>query len=243
MRKMFLVLAFVMLFSGIAGAQSVEFGLRAAVGDSSDIRVVYSEYYEVQPTVVLELERRRLPADDISVLLFLSRQSRVSPEVVLQWRLAGENWWAITQRLRLEPAVYYVPVPDHVRPGPPYGKAYGYYRKHPRGGGKTSLREALRKQEQPDFDDNDIRNLVQLRLVSDYYGHRAEDVMGRRERGEDFGGMIRVEYEKKRGKGRLTEERKQELKQEKKHRKKHGSDDDDEYSGKGKAWKKYKRED
>ena len=79
MRKIFFVLAFGMLFAGIAGAQSVELGLRAAVGDSSDIRVVYSEYYEVQPTVVLELEKRRLPADDISVLLFLSRQSRVSP--------------------------------------------------------------------------------------------------------------------------------------------------------------------
>ncbi len=243
--------------AGAADAQTMEFGMKVGPGGLSEIGFVYSEYYRVQPAVVVDLERRRLPEDDVSVLLFLSQHSGMAPAMILKWRVAGDSWWVITQRLRLDPvAVYYVPIPDHVHPGPPYGKAYGHYRKHPQGKQKkSSLREAAEQRQAFVFDDDDIRNLVQLRLVSGHYGYRAEEVMQRRERGELFNRMIKTEYERKHGKSSLREaaqepqrddrrdqrspdadryerDRKKE-KQEKKD-KKHGRYDDDGHPGKGK---------
>lgn len=246
-----------LFLAGSADAQTMEFGMKVGPGGLSEIGFVYSEYYRVQPAVVVDLERRRLPEDDVSVLLFLSQQSGMAPAMILKWRAAGDSWWVITQRLRLDPvAVYYVPVPDHVRPGPPYGRAYGHYRKHPQGKQKkSSLREAAEQRQAFVFDDDDIRNLVQLRLVSGHYGYRAEEVMQRRERGELFNRMIRTEYERKHRKSSLREavqepqrddrrgrrsqeddryerDRKKEKKEKKD--KKHGRYDDDDHPGKGK---------
>lgn len=215
------------LLAGHAGAQVMEFGLKATPKGISEIGFVYTEYYRVQPAVVVDLERR-LSEDDMSVLLFLSGKSRTAPDVILRWRLAGDSWWIITERLRLDPLeIYYVPLPDYVQPGPPFGKAYGHFKEKHRG--KRTLRDALVKERRIAFDDDDIRNLVQLRLVSEYYGYSPEEVIKRRERGELFSRMIRAEHEKRHGKRHLKDvmkeekrERKKEEKAEKKHKKEYG---------------------
>ena len=41
----------------------------------------------------------------------------------------GMSWWDISVRYGIRPEVYYVPVA--VAPGPPYGKAWGHYKKAP----------------------------------------------------------------------------------------------------------------
>lgn len=193
-----------MTFEGYVGAQVMEFSLKAAPDGISEIGLVYSEYYRVQPAVVVDLERKRLSEDDMSVLLFLSGMGRVAPEVILRRRLAGDSWWMITERLRLDPMkIYYVPVPEHVQPGPPFGKAYGHFKVKQRG--KLTLSDTLLKEHRIALDDDDIRNLVQLRLVSEYYGYPPEEIIKRRERGEQFGRMIRYEHEKRHRKKNLKE--------------------------------------
>lgn len=206
------------LFEGHVGAQVMEFGLKAAPDGISEIGFVYSEYYHVQPTVVVDLERKRLSEDDMSVLLFLSGRGRIAPEVILRWRLAGDSWWMITERLKLDSEIYYVPVPEHVQPGPPFGKAYGHFKVKRRG--KQTLSDTFLKERRIAFDDDDIRNLVQLRLVSEYYGYPPEEIIKRRERGEQFGRMIRYEHEKKHTKKNLKEKMKEE-KADKRHKKGH----------------------
>ncbi len=232
----FMAVGLWILFGISAGAQVMEFGFKATPEGITEIGFVYSEYYRVQPAVIVDLEKRRLPEDDMSVLLFLSGRAHVAPEVILKWRLAGESWWVITERLRLDPVtVYYVPIPDHVQPGPPFGKAYGYFKK--RKHGKTLEQEVFAKGRGPLFDDDDIRNLVQLRLVSDYYRYRPEDVMARRSRGEHFRNIIKAEHEKKHGKKGLRDvlkEDKQERKEDRieKWQRKGG----EEHKGKKKHW-------
>lgn len=230
MKRLLMVTAIWMLLVGGVHAQVIEFGLKATPEGITEIGFVYSEYYRIPPAVVVDLERRRLPEDDISVLLFLSARARVAPEVILRWRLGGESWWLITERLRLDPVtVYYVPIPEHVRPGPPFGKAYGYFRQHHQKKGLAS--RLVEKQSGHLLDDDDIRNLVQLRLVSEYYGYRPEYVMERRGGGEHFGRIIRTEHEKKHGKKSLKDALKEEKRAERAEKKQKMHEDD--HPGKG----------
>lgn len=220
-RVVLFVLILGVLFEGHVGAQVMEFGIKATPDGISEIGFVYSEYYRVQPAVVVDLERKRLSEDDMSVLLFISGRARVAPEVILRWRLAGDSWWMITERLRLDPMeIYYVPVSEHVQPGPPFGKAYGHFKakRH------SKLSDAFLKERRIAFDDDDIRNLVQLRLVSEYYGYPPEEIIKRRERGERFSRMIRYEHEKRHEKKNLKEKMREE-KADKRHKKGHDHPD------------------
>ena len=58
--------------------------------------------------------------------------------------------------------------------GPPYGNAYGHYKKYKKDYKKVVLV------------DDDVVNLVNLRFMSEYHGIAAELVMDRRGRGEKF---------------------------------------------------------
>ena len=77
----------------------------------------------------------------------------------------------ITLHYGLTPEIYYVPV---TRVGPPYGNAYGHYKKY-----KNDYRRVV-------LVDNDVVNLVNLRFMSEYHGIPPETVMDRRGRGEAF---------------------------------------------------------
>jgi hypothetical protein len=68
--------------------------------------------------------------------------------------------------------VYYVPVA--VRSGPPYGRAYGHYKK-PRKEWNTIV-----------LTDADVVNLVELRFISEHYHVAPERVIDLRERDVDF---------------------------------------------------------
>ncbi len=72
------------------------------------------------------------------------------------------------------PEIYYVPV---ARVGPPYGNAYGHYKRH-----KNDYRKVV-------LADDDVINLVNLRFMSEYHGIAAETVIDRRGRGEKFAVM------------------------------------------------------
>lgn len=150
------------------------------------IRVTYSDYYKVESSLVEKLEGRKFSEDDISVALFLAGKGKVNPDVILVYREKGLSWLDITIKLGFGVDIFYIPIPANVHIGPPYGKAYGYWRKH---GVKSKVKIV--------FDDWDIRNLVQLRLVCDYYGYKPEDVIKWREEGKKFDAIIFEGHEKK----------------------------------------------
>ena len=79
----------------------------------------------------------------------------------------------ITLRYGLSPEIYYVPI--SVSPGPPYGKAYGYYKNKPRKEWKKIV-----------FKDSDIINLVNLKFTSEHYKYSPNEVIKMREEGKNF---------------------------------------------------------
>lgn len=153
------------------------------------VTVTYSQYYKVEPGIVNGLVAQKVSNDDISVALFLANLAKVTPETVIGYRAKGLSWADITGQLGVKPDVYFVGLP--AKPGPPYGNAWGYWKK---------------RQAQPttafNLGDDDIRNLVQLRLVNQYYKVKPRTVIQWRGSGKDFSTIIADQNGKKMGQGK-----------------------------------------
>jgi len=155
-------------FATHAGAQTAV----AASFQIGDFRLAVSNYYHVPEREVVVIHERRVRDEELPVVFFMAQHAHVSPSVIVDLRLRGMSWWSISTRYHIGPEVYYVPV--SVAPGPPYGKAYGYYKK-PRNQWKTIV-----------LSDDDVVNMVQLRFVSDHYHMSPEKVMESRGKSGSF---------------------------------------------------------
>jgi hypothetical protein len=151
-----------------ANAQT-PFSVSASVGD---FHVAVSNYYHVPEREVIVVRQRRIPEDELPVVFFIAQRAHVAPETIVDMRLRGTSWWDISVRYGLGADVYYVPVA--VRSGPPYGRAYGHYKK-PRKEWNTIV-----------LTDADVVNLVELRFISEHYHVAPERVIEMRERDVDF---------------------------------------------------------
>jgi hypothetical protein len=77
---------------------------------------------------------------------------------------------------------------DVVVTGPPYGRAYGYYKKKPKKDWRTIV-----------LGDDDVVNLVNLKFMSEHYGYPPEKIIKMRSGGKEFVSIydeIRKEKEK-----------------------------------------------
>ncbi len=171
-----------------ASAQGVSTGISIANGELRSFYLAIGDYYRVpESRVVYVKERHRVPDEELSVVFFLAARAHVDPQVIIDLRVRQRmSWLNITFHYGLTPEIYYVPVQ---RVGPPYGKAYGHYKKHGRDYRKVVLSDA------------DVVNLVNLRFISEYHGVAAEVVMDRRGKGERFV-VINEHYYKEKGKHR-----------------------------------------
>ncbi len=165
----------------------VDFGAAIRVGDDSNLFLrISSRYFDRDPEVVQQCEAQYGDPDDVAVALFLSNRCGVPPERIFDLRRERMSWWQIGVRLGAPVDVWFVPVTHN--PGPPYGRAYGYWRKfqhNPRYHFALSDREA--------------RDLVALRVMHDYYGLRPAQAMQLRERGGDIRHLVAGEYRTRHG--------------------------------------------
>ena len=148
-----------------------------------DFNIAVSNYYHVPEREVIVLRERRIRDEDLPVVLFIAQRARVTPATIVDLRLRGMSWWDISVRYGIRPEVYYVPVV--VTPGPPYGKAWGHYKKKHRKQWDTIV-----------LADDDVVNLVHVRFLSDYYGVPPERVIEYRGHHADY---VAVNYEVARG--------------------------------------------
>ena len=149
------------------------------------------EYFRVPEREVVVIRERRIPDEEIPVVFFIAQKARVIPQTIIDLRLGGKSWMDITLRFGLSPEIYYVPVKVEVK-GPPYGKAYGYYKNKPRKEwGKIVLKDA------------DVINFVNLKFISEYHGYPAEEVIKMRSAKKHF---VVVNDDIKKGKGKEKKE-------------------------------------
>jgi hypothetical protein len=158
------VLGLALLSSPVGAETTVRFGVATS---SLQFDFLYSDYGVER--VVVEREVAVLGEPDLLVALHLCRVTGTDLEVVVGWRRSGMSWDDITRRCRRDGSIYYVELPPDVT-GPPYGRACGHWKKHPRSDVHPS--------------DAEIREFVLVRSVASHCGMSAGDVVHLRARGE-----------------------------------------------------------
>jgi hypothetical protein len=184
MKKILIAITFLVL-AVPAAAQNVSTGISIADGVVKSFYLAIGDYYRVPESRVVHVKKHyRVRDEELPVVFFLAARAHVDPDVIIDLRFGQRmSWLNITFHFGLTPEIYYVPVK---RVGPPYGKAYGHYKKHGHDYNKVVLA------------DSDVVNLVNLRFISDYHGAAPEVVMDMRGQGQLF---VVINDEVRKGKG------------------------------------------
>lgn len=113
------------------------------------------------PRTVIEpiLPRLTYWEADLPVVLFLARHSRRPVHFIVDLRAQGLGWSVILGRVGLPPDLLFAGIDRD--PGPPYGRAWGHWKK--RGRGVT-------------LSDRDFAGLVQVQIAARHGGLRAWDL-------------------------------------------------------------------
>ena len=165
----------------------IDLGAKLRINDDTDVFIaVSSRYFQHDREVVVQWRDRYDDPDDCTVALFLSRHSGKSPRQIFILRREGLSWWEIGLRLEIPAKVWFVAVSHD--PGPPYGNAYGHWRKHK----KNPKHQMI-------LTDAEARNLVSIRMIHEYYGVSASVAMKQRASGKDIQTLMAGEYRKRHG--------------------------------------------
>jgi hypothetical protein len=162
-------------FSALSLAAQVQAG---AVFSGDGLRSFYfaiGNYYHVPDREVVVVRARAVPPDEVPVVFYIAQQARVEPTVILDLRRRGLSWADVAIHFRLNPDIY------NFRGGPPYGKAYGYWKKHP-------PRDA------------EVIDAVNVHFLSDYHRVSPDVVRAERSRGSSYAVVAR-DFEAKSSKG------------------------------------------
>jgi hypothetical protein len=157
-------------------------------GDRTYLNISAAHFGSDRNETVAVARRLSDPERDLPVLLFLAAESGRSLQFILDLRLGGLSWWEVRARLGIPPDRVIVVLPRD--PGPPYGKAHGYYRKHPRG-----------QQAEVILTDAEFADWVGIRVLSQAYGMEPIAVIEARQSGRQLGQVVLEEEKKKAGKG------------------------------------------
>ncbi len=177
------------LMQGVAVAQvrDVDFGISISDGRLRDFYLAIGDHYGVPPRQVVEVrERYRCPDEDLPVVYFLAARAHVEPAAIISLRVQKMPWLNVAFHYHLTPDIFFIPVAAE-RIGPPYGHAYGYYRKY--GPARDWKKIALT--------DHEVVDLVNLRFMSEHYKMTPEAVIAMRSRESKF---VVINDEIKRGK-------------------------------------------
>ncbi|MEW5746338.1 MAG: hypothetical protein AB1805_12975 [Nitrospirota bacterium] len=214
-------LGLVVIF-GMAGRAEAQVDVGISIGEEGlrGFHLAVGEYYHVpQREVIIIIKEKRIRDEELPVVLFLAQRARVPYTRIVELRQRGMSWIDITLHFGLSPEIYYVPV--KVVSGPPYGKAYGYYKKKPKKEWK-----AIR------LDDDDVVNFVNLKFISGYHGYSPERVIELRSRGRDFV-AINDEVKREKGRGRDRNKERDKDREHGKLEKEHGKKEKNKDKGKG----------
>jgi hypothetical protein len=185
----FIGLALVIATPASHAGADISFGMHAPIGDDGNLFFsISSRYFDREPEVVDDWGHRIPNPDDLAVFFHICHESRLAPEVVYRYRRMGLSWYDVGIRAGLPTQVWYVPVERD--PGPPYGKAHGYWRNHDHDGRHAKL------------SDRQVRDLVSVRMAHEYYGVSPEVARNWRREGCDVRTMMTREYRSRHDEGR-----------------------------------------
>jgi hypothetical protein len=169
----------------VRAGTDIDFGTKIRAADDSELfMAIASRYFGRDPADVRDWRSRYRDPDDAAVALFLSARSGKNQDAVSRLRSGGRSWWEVGRKLEVQPADWFVPCP--YRPGPPYGNAYGYWRKY-----ESNHKHRF------ELKDREARDLVAVRMLHDYYGMSPAEAMKWRAGQQDVQSLMAREYRKR----------------------------------------------
>ena len=175
MKLKIMSIIFFLIFFIMTGFTQTKIDAGISIG-SEGLRGFYlsiGNYYHVPEKEVVVVRDRKIPDEELPVVFFIAGRAGVAPKVIVNLRLGGSSWYDISIRYGIYPDAYYIPL--KVRPGPPYGKAYGYYKNRPK-----------KEWKKIKLSDNDIINLVNLKFISEHNKYSPEKIIKMRSKGEHY---------------------------------------------------------
>ncbi|HEV8334855.1 MAG TPA: hypothetical protein VGR67_00355 [Candidatus Polarisedimenticolia bacterium] len=159
-RKHFLGAVLLILTAAPAVHAAVSFDVSMGMNVNEDTRIFLNVSNEVwRPAMpVTVIERMRYPEDDFPVIAFLAFHTHRDPGAILSLRNEGYPWNEVFFRLNVSPSVLFVGMDRD--PGPPYGNAWGYWKKNSRPGTYRRVR----------FADRDVVGLVKVQTAARHFG-------------------------------------------------------------------------
>lgn len=123
-----LMLPLLSVFSRPANAQErASVGISISDGQIRDFTLSIGDYDRIPDRQVVELRDCGVAREDMPIVLYMSAHSRYTPWEVARMHRRGISWVQISDRCGIRRDVY------RHRTGPPYGNAYGYWKKHDQG--------------------------------------------------------------------------------------------------------------
>jgi hypothetical protein len=177
MNKVLAAFLSIISVAGLAPASPSQVAAAVSVnGGAGGFYFSVGSYFRVPEAEVLVVrDRYRLADEEIPVVFLLARHARVTPAAVIALRVGGLGWFDIALQYHLNPEIFFVPV-GLERIGPPFGRAYGFYRNSRRthAWGKAVL------------SNREVVDLVNLKFISEHHGIAPESVMAMRANGQGF---------------------------------------------------------
>lgn len=160
----------------------VDLGVDVNIGDDDLHMRINAHYFEKDPEYVKSVVRKHKMFDYYPIVLFLSYHSKKDFDFIVTMRKEGLPWWEISLKLGVPVSAYYLDV--GLKPvGPPYGKAYGYWKKH-----KKNPKYKFKLTDEQVFD------LISLKMISSYYSMDPEKVINMRKAGIKYKHIITNQY-------------------------------------------------
>jgi hypothetical protein len=142
----------------VHAAVSVDVAMGMNVNEDTRIFLNVSNQVWRPAMPVTVIERMRYPEDDFPVVAFLAYHTHRDPGAILSLRYEGYPWAEVLFRLNVSPSVLFVGMDRD--PGPPYGNAWGYWKKNSRPGMHRRVR----------FSDRDVVGLVKVQTAARHFG-------------------------------------------------------------------------
>jgi hypothetical protein len=179
--KSLIVFVFCGLLSGAVVAE-VDVGVSFDKDGLTGFYLAIGDHYQVEQKTIAVVREKNIPDEDLPVVFFLARHAGVKPAVIIKLRLGGKSWMDIAWHYNLHADLFYVPLKN---PGPPYGKAWGHFKKKKRDQWSTIR-----------LSDEEVVAFVNLKFLSVHYGHSADEIATMRGKNKSFV-TINTEVKKK----------------------------------------------
>ena len=132
------------------------------------------EHFEVDARRVTAVKKAEIPDEEMPVVFYLAKRCFVSPSIIIRHRHNGLSWMDISLKYGLTAEIFWVDLKQ--TPGPPYGKAWGHFKKKKKKDQWGSIR----------LSDVEIVNFVNLKFISEHHGYSPDQVVKMRGQGTSF---------------------------------------------------------